>query len=204
MAVGLLWTELGSTMRRARDEAGVSLREIETRGTWRRSTISQVETGKARPSRDLVRWYESELGTDGLLMSIYAAARSRQLVGDAEHDPAAAEDGLELVDVDPPSGLLVNCRARLQARITVRNTGRGAWQGRRLRRMGAFTGLRLIGSAPSVPVPDTAVGQRCEVVVDLTAPQLPGSAVAYWALSDDTGRESAPACPAAAVLLVAE
>lgn len=194
-----LWSELGSTMREVRGAAGVSLRELEHRGGWRRSTISQVETGKARPSRELVEWYDTELGSDGLLLSIYAAARSRQL---GPRSPGGDDDDLMVVDVDPPTGHLVNRGARLQARFTVRNTGTTAWRGRSMRRMGAFAGTRLIRSAPLAPVPRCAPGDMVDVMVDLRAPDSPGTVVAYWSLVDASLDECAHSCPSVAVLLI--
>lgn len=192
-------------MRRARDEAGVSLRELENRGAWRRSTISQVENAKARPSRELVEWYDAELGTDGLLLSIYAEARSRQLLSRRGDDPAdGPSDVVAVIDVDPPAGLLVDRAARLQATFTLANNGPTAWQGRELHRMGAYAGLRLINSAPETPVPDTAPGEIATVVLTLRAPERAGSVVAYWSMVDQDGRECATTCPPIAVLLVVE
>lgn len=198
---GQLWAELGATMRKMRGEAGVSLRDLETRGHWRRSTISQVENGIARPSRQLVEWYDTELGSDGLLMSIYAEARACQLRGGRE---SASDDVLLTLDVDPPTGLLVNRGARLQARITVANGGRRAWRERRLVRMGAYSGRRLISSAPAAPVADLAPGEHTDVVIPIRAPELPGSTVAYWRLADPDGAKCAPSSPPVAVLLVVE
>jgi transcriptional regulator with XRE-family HTH domain len=189
-------------MRRVRGEAGVSLRELETRGSWRRSTISQVENGKARPSRQLVEWVDSELGSDGLLLSIYAEARSRQLVAVRQSDDAA--DIVHTIDVDPPAGLLVNRAARLQARVTVANGGTTHWRDRRLRRMGAYAGLRLISSPREVAVPDLAPGDHTDVIMPVRAPELPGTAIAYWSLVDSAGRECAPASPPIALLFVVE
>lgn len=199
---GRLWSELGTTMRRVRGAAGVSLRDLETRGGWRRSTISQVETGKARPSRELVEWYDTELGSDGLLLAIYAEARSRQLLTHAAAD--GAEDEVVVLDVDPPAGHLVNPSARLQARIVLHNAGSSPWRDRRLQRMGAYAGARLIGSTPSSAVPDCAPGANVDVIVDLRAPSLRGSVVAYWSLVDDKRRECAQSCPPVAVLLVVD
>lgn len=199
---GRLWSELGSTMRRMRGEAGVSLRELESRGQWRRSTISQVENGIARPSRQLVEWYESELGSDGLLLSIYAEARACQLRSVVPDD--GGDDVLLTIDVDPPAGLLVNRAARLQARLTVANAGRTPWRERRLQRVGAYAGRRLISSAPYVTVPDVAPGEHADVVIPVRAPELPGSAVAYWRLADREGRRAGSAGEPVAVLLVVE
>jgi transcriptional regulator with XRE-family HTH domain len=203
MIDGRLWTELGTTMRQVRGQAGVSLRDLENRGAWRRSTISQVENGKARPSRALIEWYDSELGSDGLLLSIYAEARSRQLLSRTTPD-ADTGDVVRLIDVDPPAGLLVKPGTRTAAHVTLSNDGTAPWRDRSLRRMGAYAGRRLIGSAPEVPVPETAPGSFAEVVVELSVPEISGSVIAYWTMVDASGRDCAPDCPPIAVLLVVE
>ncbi len=189
-------------MRRVRGAAGVSLRELETRGAWGRSTISQVENGKARPSRQLVEWYDTELGSDGLLLSIYAEARSRQLLARQGVGLDECADEVHVIDIDPPAGHLVNRGARLQARVGLRNGGSQCWQGRELHRMGAYAGTRLISSAPSTVVPECKPGEVADVIIDLRAPEVPGSVVAYWSMVDDKGRECAQSAPPVAVLLV--
>jgi transcriptional regulator with XRE-family HTH domain len=190
-------------MRAARRAAGVSLRDLERRGRWRRSTISQVETATARPSRELVRWYDTELGTDGLLLSMYAEARSRQLLGRYGRAVTDADrDVVRVVETDPPAGVQVERSAPLRAHLTLVNDGRTVWRGRRLRRMGAYTGARLICSPPEVDVPGTAPGERADVMVELRAPELPGSVVAYWSMVDEAGRESDPHGRPIAVRLV--
>jgi transcriptional regulator with XRE-family HTH domain len=192
-------------MRRVRGEAGVSLRDLEARGAWRRSTISQVETGKARPSRELVEWCDAELGSDGLLLSIYAEALAHQLRTHGSETCDVCLDDVRVVDVDPPAGLLVPPGARLPARVTLRNAGRQSWRGRELRRMGAYAGLRLIGSTPETPVPDADPGEIVDVAIDLHAPEVPGSAIAYWKLATgpgDNAHECAQSSPPIAVLLL--
>ena len=204
-------------MRRIRDEAGISLRELENRGSWRRSTISQVETGRARPSRRLVEWYDTELGTDGLLLSIYAEARTGQLpvaepssagvaaatpVGDSSPAGVVPPE-VRVVEVDPPAGLLVATSERLQARVTLANAGALPWRGLRLRRVGAYGGIRLIGSAPRVDVPDARPGRQVDVLLDLRAPELPGTAIAYWEVQAPDGLGcTLPGFPIAVLLVV--
>jgi transcriptional regulator with XRE-family HTH domain len=191
-------------MRRVRGAAGVSLRELEMRGSWRRSTISQVENGKARPSRQLVEWYDTELGSNGLLLCIYAEARSRQLLARQGIDAGEPLDEVHVVGIDPPAGHAVHRGAWLPARVALRNGGTASWQGRALHRMGAHTGTRLIGSSPSTPVPDCEPGHCAEVSIELRAPDVPGSVVAFWTMVDDKGRECAQSSPPVVVSLVVD
>ena len=175
-------------MRRVRGEAGVSLRELENRGAWRRSTISQVENGKARPSRQLVEWYDAELGSDGLLLSIYAEAARASCCRAAATDPAdASDDVVAVIDVDPPAGLLVNRGARLQATFTLGNSGPAPLAGTRAAPDGRLRRTRLISSAPETPVPDTAPGEIATVVLTLRAPEVRDRSSRTGAWSTKTG-----------------
>ena len=68
--------------------------------------------------------------------------------------------------------------------------------------MGAYAGTRLIGSTPSTRVPDCEPGAVVDLSIDLRAPEVAGSVVAYWSMVDDKGRECAQSSPLVAVLLV--
>ena len=113
-------------------------------------------------------------------------------------------DEVQIIDVDPPAGHLVNRGAWLQARVGLRNGGASSWRGRELHRMGAYAGTRLIGSSPSTQVPDCKPGELADIVIELRAPDVPGSVVAYWSMVDDKGRECAQSSPPVAVLLVVD
>jgi transcriptional regulator with XRE-family HTH domain len=184
-----LWAELGASMRILRTAAGVSLRRAELMSGRGRGSLSQVENGKARPSRDLVEWYDDAFSGDGLLLSIFAEARgahgrrSRQgqdlhvLEGDAMR---VLRDALAHGERVPPG-------ARLPASWTVGNDGAVPWNGRRLRRMGAAGAVRVITSPAFVSVPDCPPGEQVVVTVPVTVPDAPGTYAAYWSMVDAAG-----------------
>lgn len=189
-----LWADLGTSMRRLRSSAGLSLRVVEEKSGVGRGTLSQVERGRARPSRALVEWYDDNLAGDGLLLSLYAEARGayRTSTGHAREPAPADGDDLEVSAALVPEGALVATSAHLTLGWTVTNRGPHLWAGRSLCRVGAHEGVGLLRSARCVPLPDVAVGESVEVSVDVVAPDSPGTVVGYWELIDAAGRACFP------------
>lgn len=186
-----IWDELGTTMRVLRRSAEQSLRQVEKDSGIGRGTLSQIENGKARASRRAVDWYDTHLGGDGLLASMYGEAR-----GAHRHEPTghpsevAVQDGdaFVVIDCSVPMGAAVEAGARVEVTWTVGNAGRVRWQGRRLARVGTHRAVRLINSDPWVPLPECAAGEHAQVRVPITVPELPGTLAAYWQIVDDRGR----------------
>jgi transcriptional regulator with XRE-family HTH domain len=193
--VGDLWGELGTTMRAVRQGAGRSLRQVERESGWGRGTLSQIETGKGRPSRAQVEWYDRNLGGDGLLISIYAEARGAHRTEVSREVERAGE---AIVDGDAFAirrslralGEAAQVGTQLEVGWTLGNTGEVDWRGRCLTRVGAPSAPRLITSAPSVPLADCAPGDEIEVSLDVVIPALPGTLAAYWQITDSAGRLS--------------
>jgi transcriptional regulator with XRE-family HTH domain len=102
-----LWTELSASMRALRLNSGMSLREVERTSGRGRGVLSQIENGKARPSRQLVDWYDRTLGGDGSLLSLYVEARSGALPRPPEaappHQPML-DDAVHLTKAAQPVG----------------------------------------------------------------------------------------------------
>lgn len=186
-----IWDELGTTMRALRRSSGQSLRRVEKDSGIGRGTLSQIENGKARASRRAVDWYDTHLGGDGLLASMYGEAR-----GAHRHEPTghpsevAVQDGdaFAVLDCSLPMGAVIEAGARLEVTWTVANSGRVHWQSRRLARVGTHRALRLINSDPWVALPDCAPGERAQAGVAVSVPELPGTLAAYWQIVDDRGR----------------
>jgi transcriptional regulator with XRE-family HTH domain len=202
-----IWVDLGQTMRALRRNANLSLRQAEVLSGWGRGTMSQAETGRARPSRRLVEWYDTTLHGDGLLMALYAEAR-------LAHDDAGpvrvrrhhAEPG-DAVRVESalvPTGTLVGPGAELEVGWALANIGEVAWTGRQLRRIGAVAGPRLVTSAPVQPIPDCVAGGRTDVRLKVAVPVEPGTVVAYWEIVDEDERISFAEPPTLSVVLVVE
>jgi transcriptional regulator with XRE-family HTH domain len=203
-----LWRELGATMQRVRKAHGLSLRQVEAMSGWGRGTLSQVENGKGRPSRGLVEWYEATLHTDGLLVALYIEARAAHSVRPGRRLSVAEHhvdgDAMIVVATNAPSGLRVEVDERLSIGWTIENCGDVPWRGRQLRRIGAYAGARLLSSAPTADVPDTAPGQTAAVIIPAVAPRGAGTAVAYWRMVDNAGRYCFPIKEMLALTLVVD
>jgi hypothetical protein len=188
------WGALGAAMRRLREASGESLRQVEARGRWARGTLSQVENGKARPSLDLVEFYDGRYGGDGLLVSMFVDANAthaaRLVAGARPGRPVGnvlAGDALEVVAQEPAHGTLLRAGAALDVVWTIRNSGAVPWDRRSLTRVGAAAGPRLLASERVSPVPDVRPGKTTMVKVRVTAPIEHGTIAAHWALTHPDG-----------------
>lgn len=181
-------------MRALRANAGVSLRQAETRSGWGRGTLSQVENGKARPSRALVEWYETAFDADGLLLSAYAEARGAHRTERRVELPPHLTEGDDFQCANPllPSGALVRAGRIVTLGWTLRNTGTVAWVDRRLRRVGTHAAAQLLTSPPAVDLDDCPPGGAVDARVEVTTPSTPGTLAAYWQIVDAEGRPCFP------------
>ena len=186
-----LWRELGGNMRALRLARGLSLRQIEANSGWRRGTLSLAENGKARPGWELVRWYDTTLGADGLLTSMYLEARSAIPEGGrgSRIRAARAEPGDAAVAAmtEPVLGELVEPGGELKIVWTVTNTGSVRWRDRRLLRIGAPAGTHLVHSAAEHPLPDLEPGDTVEGILMVRVPQVAGTYAAYWGIAGENG-----------------
>lgn len=191
-------------MRALRESAGVSLRQAEARSGWGRGTLSQVENGKARPSRALVEWYETAFGADGLLLSAYAEARGAHRTERRAAPPLHLTDGDAFECANPllPSGALVRAGRTVTLGWTLRNTGSAAWVGRRLRRVGAHAAAQLLTSLPAVDLADCPPGGAVDARVEVTTPSSPGTLAAYWQIVDAQDRPCFPVSRVLCTVLV--
>lgn len=185
------WDELGASMRRLREASGESLRHVETVSCWRRGTLSQVETGKVRPNSALVEFYDQRFFGNGLLSSLYADAHAVETaVGPAPTVPGTrvvAGDDLVVASCNIAAGALVAPGSELLVQWTLHNRGSIPWQSRRLRRVGATAGARLLSSTPQAIVPDTAPGETTVVTCAVQAPLLTGTLTAHWRMAHADG-----------------
>lgn len=181
-------------MRALRESAGVSLRQAEARSGWGRGTLSQVENGKARPSRTLVEWYEQAFDADGLLLSTYAEARGahRSEYRDSPAPHVLDGDAFECANPLLPVGALVRAGRTVTVGWTLHNTGTVSWTGRQLRRVGAHAAAQLLGSPRAVDLPDCPPSGTVDARIEVTAPATPGTLAAYWQIVDARSRPCFP------------
>jgi transcriptional regulator with XRE-family HTH domain len=186
-------TVLGWTMRKLRQDNSWTVTRTAREFGCSPSHISRVERG-AKPSHELVQFYEETFAAEGLLLSLFEVAdhaleRDRRRVGG--HRPklvrAIAGDATAFIDDTVPHGTLMEPGAFFTKTWRIRNVGTVAWHRRRLERQGPLTGPGLITSPRYVPIPDTEPGQVAEVIVGLAAPTYDCSSIAYFKMVDERG-----------------
>lgn len=201
-------SRLGRALRQLRENEEISLAEFASLSTYSEGHLSRVEHGETAPSRELVEAYENRLRSDGLLMSLYemllveqrqarlaqrggsSSTRSEEPIRPAETRPG---DRSEFVaDLTLPDGSAVAADEPLEKCWRLRNAGTVVWRDRRLERIGPCSGPATISSHHDVPIANTQPGETVDVVVQLVAPSLPGTAIAYWQMVDSEGRPCFP------------
>jgi transcriptional regulator with XRE-family HTH domain len=208
---------IGRLMRELREAHGVSLAGCAERSGWSKGHLSRVERGITKPSLFLVCWYDTAFGAGDALVRQFlqleeATREDRLLVlQDARtHHPApSAAGGIVPADFDPrdlcllvtetvPDGTSALPGSRFAKTWTVRNGGPAQWTRRWLTRQGKPGVPGWLDSPKRVPVPDTEPGQQAAITVAFRASLWPGSSVAYFKMTDDTGRPYFPTsddCP---------
>ena len=185
------WDELSETMRRLRRASGESLRRVEAQSKWTRGALSQVETGKARPSLALVEFYDERYEGNGLLSSLFAEAHAiHTAVGPVVTTPATRAlpgDAMGVLHCDVVNGQLVGPSSELPITWTVCNSGTVSWRGRLLRRVGATGGVRLLSGPASVAIPDADPGALVRVETTVTAPDVAGTVTGHWRMAHPDG-----------------
>jgi transcriptional regulator with XRE-family HTH domain len=158
------------------------------------SHISRVEQG-SKPSRELVRFYEDTFQADGLLLSLFEVAehapeQERRRAGGRRPRPrrAISGDASTFVGDTIPHGTRVEPGQVFEQTWQVRNSGKVAWDERRLERQGPLTGPGLISSLRFMDVPDTKPGEVAAITAPLKAPTYDCSSIAYFKMVDAEGR----------------
>jgi Ig-like domain from next to BRCA1 gene/Helix-turn-helix domain len=159
------------------------------------SHITRVELGQARPSRDLVDFYEQQFEGDGILVSLMEVVehhaeqgRRRAAQSGIRVARAVPGDAPQLVESELALGTLIACGERFSQTWRIRNAGVVPWVGRQLERQGPRAGPGLIVSERRYPIPDTAPGEIATIQVDLTAPTYDCSTIAYFKMVDADGQ----------------
>jgi hypothetical protein len=190
---------LGWTMRQMRVSCGRSVTATAQRFGCSPSHITRAELGQARPSRDLVEFYEQQFEGDGLLPSLmevvehHAEQARRRAARSATAAPrTAAGDASEFVDSRLALGTLFRPGETFSEIWRIQNVGSVPWTGRQLERQGPRAGPGLIGSARLYPIPDTAPGEIATIQARFTAPTYDCSSIAYFKMVAADGHLSFP------------
>lgn len=186
-------TVLGWTMRKLREANSWTAARTAREFDCSTSHISRVERG-AKPSRELVQFYEAAFDAEGMLLSLFEVAdhaleQDRRRVGG--HRPrlvrATPGDATAFVDDTVPHGTLLAPGAPFTKMWRIRNVGSVPWHRRRLERQGPLTGPGLITSPRYVAVPDTEPGEIAEISAPLKAPTYDATSIAYFKMVDEDG-----------------
>jgi hypothetical protein len=181
-------------MRRLREVASWGVTQTAREFGCSPSHISRVELHGARPSSDLVLFYEETFEGDGMLLSLFAvvehaAEQNRRRFGG--HRPrlvrAVPGDATAFVDDTIPHGTLMEPGLLFVKTWRIRNVGTVPWRGRRLERQGPLSGPGLITSPRHVPIEDTEPGEIVEIDALLKAPGYDCTSIAYFKMVDDEG-----------------
>lgn len=95
-------------------------------------------------------------------------------------------------DVSIPDGTKVRAGQRFRKVWEIQNVGTAPWDNRYLAREGPHNDPRRLKSARRVRIPYTLPGERCQIAVNVVAPDEPGSYTAEWKMVDRSGRYLLP------------
>lgn len=187
-------TVLGWSMQKQRLIHGWTGKQVAAAFGCHPSHISRVEQG-SKPSRELVQFYEDIFQADGLLLSLFEVAehapeQERRRAGGRRPrlHRAIAGDASAFVGDAIPHGSLMEPGQVFEQTWRVKNSGKVAWQGRRLERQGPLTGPGLISSQRFADIPDTRPGAVAAITAPLKAPTYDCSSIAYFKMVDAEGR----------------
>ena len=178
---------LGWTMRQLRRVAKVSGVELAKQFGCSPSHISRVEHGTARPSRELVQFYEDTFEADGMLLSLFevvehAGEQNRRRVGGRRPSltQAIPGDASAFVGDTVPHGTQMSPGEFFEKEWRIKNSGTVPWVDRQLERQGPLTGPGLITSGRYIAVPNTKPGKIAKIVANLRAPSYDCTSIAYF------------------------
>lgn len=188
---------LGGLMRELRQAAGMSLTGAAAATGTSKGHLSHVETGRDRPSWELVSFYEERFNADGQLWAVYievvAGPRPRQRPAQAQPGRYPLPgDASTFVDDVTPDGVIMPPGFRFEKVWRLRNSGTVPWTGRWLRRLGPPAGLGIPSSPLRVPIAATMPGELVDIAVPMRAHNMAGTAQVHWKMVDDDGYEFFP------------
>lgn len=90
-------------------------------------------------------------------------------------------------DVTVMDGSKVKISQKFRKIWEIENIGYIPWENRFLERVGPYQGAGRLKSRKRVRIPYTLPGHKCQIKVNLIAPDQPGSCYAEWKMVDEKG-----------------
>ncbi len=188
---------LGTLMRELRHAGGMSLTETAQAASTGKGHLSHVESGRDRPSPELVAFYEERFHADGQLWTAFIEAvaglrpRQRSSQAAASRYPLPGDASAFVADITPDA-VIMPPGFQFEKIWRIRNSGSVPWEGRWLRRLGPPAGLGIPSSPLQVQIAATMPGQMVDITVPMRAHYQPGTAEVHWKMVDDDGYEFFP------------
>jgi transcriptional regulator with XRE-family HTH domain len=161
-----------------------------------RRTITSAEEGRDIPSEALVHRLDEVLTAGGMLISRYEAVlaekrrtRLNRVVAPLEASPLASlRDSSGFVSETIPDGTIMQPGERFEKTWTIRNDGELVWEDRLLSRIGIASGVGLITTPATIPIPVTEPGETVTLTVPSIAHSVQGTSLAAFKMTDPQGR----------------
>jgi transcriptional regulator with XRE-family HTH domain len=183
---------VGAMLRGLRTQAAVKQADIATDLGIDQGQLSRIERGQVPAPDRVIHYYGERFGAADLLASLVDIARENDrerrklsplLVARQARYPLAGDEATFVAET-PSDGSSVPCGTTYLKSWTIRNSGKVAWRGRRLRRIGPTLGPWTLGSARHTPIADTDPGETVTISVAIKTPHIETAAVAQWKMVD--------------------
>jgi transcriptional regulator with XRE-family HTH domain len=155
--------------------------------------LSNVESGRDRPSWDIIAYYEEHFHADGHLWTAFVEVQTgarppqRAEQGDRPAYPIPGDDSDFVADVTIPDGTILPPLYIFEKIWRIKNSGSIPWIGRRLARIGAAAGHGVLHSPAFIPIDDTMPGDTIDIAITVRSHPLPGTSGANWKMIDKNG-----------------
>ena len=103
------------------------------------------------------------------------------------HNKAPKKESRFVRDLTVLDGSKIKVGQKLKKVWQIKNIGEQPWENRFLERVGQCEGPGRLKSRKRIRIPYILPGQRCQIKVNLVAPNQPGSCYAEWKMVDEKG-----------------
>ena len=185
---------VGELLHQLRDQARITQNEVAVDIGIHQSFLSRIERGQRPAPERVLRYYAERFGSGDLIAQLFrleteatwqmAHLRNVNLIIKQQGYPLPGDEST-FVSADPPDGFMIPFGASFIRTWTIRNSGTVPWRGRRLRRLGAWTGPAILTSERFIPIPDADPGEEVTFSVEVRAPRVETTAIAQFKMVDE-------------------